>query len=377
MLKIFLCLVSIFISTYSYSFDYGIQWNCSVEENKSIKDSLINTLDKYDLLNFVEIYESDNKIKASISNHYAIESTLYLSLNPIYGISDEIVVKNINNKVLKKKVVSKKEILIALMYPGRLTEFSGVQGCKPNSIDKLLSIRQDIVFWTKDLSWVWPDGGSAAWNEEYWNLGTPKKLTTEELGSSFNDLFVNQDKYKIGCYTATKANYIQAYLSAYGNYEESSKNTLIDKLVSDKEPFVDIEPQDMWYFESDYIKSPKSSEGKLLTLQKNVSAYNFIPGDWVYIRNTDPSTNSKTGYEGSNTIYLGSGLFSDYYNDHQGGYPYDRKLDEVYQWRNGVFSRSRDAFKIKNLSISDRFRLSLTPEEGGLVENYRVVPKIF
>jgi hypothetical protein len=102
-----------------------------------------------------------------------------------------------------------------------------------------------------------------------------------------------------------------------------------------------------------------------------------VPGDWAYIRNTDEATQSKTGYEGSNAVYLGGNRFDDFYDDHDHSYRYEEKLSEVYQWRNGVFSRSRDFAKVQRLTQADVERLGQSPEQGGLVLPYRVVPYFF
>ena len=85
----------------------------------------------------------------------------------------------------------------------------------------------------------------------------------------------------------------------------------------------------------------------------------------------------RTGREGSNPIYLGRNKFADYFNDNDHAYTYQQKADEVYQWRNGVFSRSRDFAKIKPLSPPDMERLSRTPEEGGILRDIRVFPYFF
>jgi hypothetical protein len=108
-----------------------------------------------------------------------------------------------------------------------------------------------------------------------------------------------------------------------------------------------------------------------------VATGNFVPGDWGYILNTDPATEQKTGYEGSNTIYLGRNLFDDFYDDHHHSYTYEQKLDEVYQWRHGVFSRSRDAKKIKPLTAEEQALLGNTPDAGGLQLDVRAVPRYF
>ena len=142
----------------------------------------------------------------------------------------------------------------------------------------------------------------------------------------------------------------------------------------DKDPLVDVEPGIMWSFEKDYDPKNLTQLGKLLTIQQNIAAKNFVPGDWAYILNTDPISSQKTGYEGSNAIYLGRNKFVDYYNDNNHAYTYLEKLDEVYQWRNGVFSRSRDAAKIKPLSSDDFERLGKSPSENGLIQSFRVFP---
>jgi len=102
-----------------------------------------------------------------------------------------------------------------------------------------------------------------------------------------------------------------------------------------------------------------------------------VPGDWSYFLNTDKRTYEKTGYEGSNALYLGRNRFDDYYNDNNHHYSYREKLAEVYQWRNNVFSRSHDWAKIKPISSDLLEKLGSTPEQGGLLMAYRVVPYYF
>ena len=108
-----------------------------------------------------------------------------------------------------------------------------------------------------------------------------------------------------------------------------------------------------------------------------MSAKNFVPGDWIYFINSDPATNTDVGYEGSNAIYLGFGKFDDFYNDHHHGYTFKEKINEVYQWRHGVFNHIRDANKIRPLSHADFERLSQTPEHGGLLLDLRLTPYLF
>ena len=113
-----------------------------------------------------------------------------------------------------------------------------------------------------------------------------------------------------------------------------------------------------------------------MVLQENVDGSSIVPGDWLYFLNTDAETYKKIGYEGSNAIYLGRNVFADYYNDNAHKYTFEEKIDGVYQWRNGVFSRSRDGHKATPLTESDYRKLERAPEEGGLILRTRLVPHV-
>lgn len=272
--------------------------------------------------------------------------------------------------------VSKKEIMLSLLQHGRLTEFKDV-ACEIEALKDHVAIRQNTVAWAENLTWVWPNGGSAKWNRKYWMHGTPK--TNYPLHEALNDVFMNQQKYSIGCYTATKLVVMQGVLDYYRRIKQSPEQLMLveARLSADKDPLVGIEPAKMWASEKGFDPQNINQPGKLLKIKHDVMPMNFVPGDWIYLLNTDPVTHVKTGYEGSNAIYLGRNKFDDYYNDNHHSYSYFQKLDEVYQWRNGVFSRSRDFKKIKPLIMQDIERLSRPPAEGGLLKTLRVTPYFF
>lgn len=279
-------------------------------------------------------------------------------------------------KTTKIVTVSRKEILLAMLQHGRVTTFDGLN-CEVDALMEHVELRQNIVSWAEDLSWEWPDGGPAEWNTKYWQRGTP--LPTVSLHDAFDDVFKNQDDYAIGCYTATKLVVVQGILDYYHRVRPNpSTERLIEaRLLLDHDPLVNIEPGKMWEFETDFDQSELARPGKLLKLKSGIAPRNFVPGDWVYLLNTDPVSSQKTGYEGSNAIYLGRNKFSDFYNDNDHAYAYLQKMDEVYQWRNGVFSRSRDAAKIQPLTEQQIKRLGTPPVNGGIVMDIRAVPYFF
>jgi hypothetical protein len=249
--------------------------------------------------------------------------------------------------------------------------------CSAEALSDRVGTRQNIVAWAENLNWDWPNGGPAKWNTKYWTRGTPNPGVS--LHAAVMDAFLHQNKYAIGCYTATKLVFVQGTLDYYSRIKHDPVRTrrVEDALLADGDPLVGIEPGSMWSFEKDFDADDMGHKGKLLKLNSAVAAENFIPGDWGYFVNTDAVSEQKTGYEGSNAIYLGRNRFDDYYNDNNHSYSYEQKIDEVYQWRNGVFSRQRDAKKIKPLTPAQQALLSSTPATGGLQLDIRAVPRFF
>lgn len=304
-------------------------------------------------------------------------NTLDLKERPEYGIRAEVVrLPGQSGEDRQVETVSKKEILLALLQHGRLTEFAH-DACDIAPLVEHVGIRQNIVAWAEKLEWEWPDGGPAAWNIVYWLRGTPKPH--QPLEAAFMDAFQNQKQYAVGCYTATKLVVVQGILDYYARVHPDPEKLQLAKhrLLLDADPLVDIEPGRMWEFEKDFDPQEAQRPGKLLKIQNGIASKNYVPGDWTYFLNTDAATYEKTGYEGSNAIYLGRNRFDDYYNDNEHSYTFEQKLDEVYQWRHGVFSRSRDANKIVPLRQDDYDRLARTPAHNGLALDLRVAPYFF
>jgi len=272
--------------------------------------------------------------------------------------------------------VSKKEILLALLQSGRITQFRG-PACVRQALQDHIGVRQNIVAWSESIEFQWPNGGAAHWNRQYWDHGNLKPHQT--LHSAINDVFMHPRRYSIGCYTATKLIVMQGVLDYYRRIKvDIATTTAIERrLMQDGEPLASIEPGAAWYFEKESTAQDMTRAGKLVFLSSGSAPDNFVPGDWAYFLNTDPITYEKTGYEGSNAIYLGRGKFDDYYNDNNHNYTYKEKLLEVYQWRHHVFSRERDVAKIHPLSAAEIERLGLTPEHGGLELDYRLTPYAF
>ncbi len=61
----------------------------------------------------------------------------------------------------------------------------------------------------------------------------------------------------------------------------------------------------------------------------------YIPGDRLWFRNPDARSADVAGYEGSWVVYLGGGLFSNFWRADQ-PYTLARKCIEIYHWRHGT-----------------------------------------
>ncbi|MDO8932249.1 MAG: hypothetical protein Q7U97_07650 [Rhodocyclaceae bacterium] len=358
----------------------GIRFDCPAERLPDIAADMVRYLVELEIpseLYTVSLEAAAGKLRFTLATPPDDTNTLDFNDRPEFGIPLHIDWMPTDTDELRNILtVTDKEIVLALMQHGRLTEFSGA-ACTVDALRDHVGIRQNIVAWAENLEWGWPDGGPARWNRKYWKGGSLKSGIP--LRQAVSDAFFNQDKYEIGCYTATKLVVIQGILDYFHRIKgDAARARLVeDRLIEDGEPLVDIEPGRMWSFEPDFDPRELDRPGKILRIAYGIAPKNFVPGDWSYFLNTDPVTYRRCGYEGSNPIYLGRNRFVDYYNDHDHFYTFEEKLDEVYQWRNQVFNRSRDRDKVVPLSPEDFARLAKSPEEGGLVTTLRTTPYYF
>ena len=352
----------------------GVTFNCDPTERAVFRQAAESYLNELGIdSHFFDVSETEAGMTLALREPWAGVSPLDYSTRVDLDLRDEMVSlpKGPNGELVAVQTVSRKEIALALLHPGRNTEAP----CDLAEFQDHIGIRQNIVAWAERLYWNWPEGGPAQWNPKHWDKGTPKTSTLD----AFYNAFQQQDQYGIGCYTATKLVVSQGVLDYYARVrpDYARLSQVLTRVEADKDPLVDIEPPAMWQFEAEYDSALASKPGKLLHLQYDVKPLNFVPGDWGYLLNTDPVSYTHTGYEGSNAIYLGRGKFDDYYNDHSNAYSYRQKMNEVFQWRNGVFSRTRNGYKATPLSEKNYLTLSESPERGGQVLPYRAVPYFF
>lgn len=264
---------------------------------------------------------------------------------------------------------SRAEIWLALMAKGRKTALSE-GGCSVRALEEQVESRRMIAALAGAARWDFPDGEDARWGESSkWSHGDPSGSVSEAL----RDMFVNPESYAIGCYTATKAAFAAGMLLAPKRSRWSQRQMSLS-VEGQADPLAQVEPEQPWLFIPGLERDPRGGGGRLAQARR-AAPRNFIPGDWAYIWNRDEATWKDAGYEGSNMIYLGGGLFDDYYMEHRGAYTFEEKMEEAYQWRRGVYNKRDDA-KRKRLDEAERRALEQSPwEPAGMLLPWRMEPR--
>ena len=93
----------------------------------------------------------------------------------------------------------------------------------------------------------------------------------------------------------------------------------------------------------------------------------YVPGDRVWFRNPDERSSDVEGYEGSWVIYLGNGLFTNFWKCDQ---PYNiiEKCVEIYHWQFGVHHNAEGILKMDEDLVETRVRATMNdPAELELI----------
>ena len=85
----------------------------------------------------------------------------------------------------------------------------------------------------------------------------------------------------------------------------------------------------------------------------------FVPGDRVWFRNPDAASAEASGYEGSWVIYLGAGLFSNFWKRHQ-PFTLTAKCLEIYHWRNALYIDAEGQERIDEAKVEALVAAALT-----------------
>ncbi len=85
----------------------------------------------------------------------------------------------------------------------------------------------------------------------------------------------------------------------------------------------------------------------------------FVPGDRTWFRNPDEASAEASGFEGSWVIYLGGGLFTNFWKRDQ-PYTLEQKCLEIYHWRHGLYHDDQGEACIDEDKVAFRVQASLS-----------------
>ena len=84
----------------------------------------------------------------------------------------------------------------------------------------------------------------------------------------------------------------------------------------------------------------------------------YVPGDRLWFRNPDERSSDVTGYEGSWVMYLGCGLFTNFWKCDK-PYSMTEKCIEIFHWRDGVFQDAGGELQMDEAVVEQRVRATL------------------
>lgn len=176
--------------------------------------------------------------------------------------------------------------------------------------------RTQLAFDTEAAKRPWDDW---SYDEEHGFTLRPGRSLIEALRKATQPDLTGQ-KYAFSCYRATE------YVVLLGIAQELAENN----------PALYARLQKQW--ESKAIMSGQFHDVFLHefgSLDAPLPAGYYIPGDRLWFRNPDARSADVAGYEGSWVVYLGGGLFSNFWRADQ-PYTLARKCLEIFHWRHGA-----------------------------------------
>ncbi|MGH7194724.1 MAG: hypothetical protein ACREJM_14490, partial [Candidatus Saccharimonadales bacterium] len=294
--------------------------------------------------------------------------TFALARQPRLGLAPEMVAYVDRHGTRQTMaLVSQKEILAAMLQPGRSCVFGG-EHCSAEKLQEHLAIRQNIVYWGSRTDWVFPADKTYRYNTaEFWQPMTGDDWTIRpgvRAIQAIADAFTGKFDYQIGCTSACRFIAAQGVLDYFHRVQASTAMLArLEQSLDPRRPFVELTPtvdRDGAY----------RKDGRLFDRQFNVPWNHWVPGDWGWIKNLDPKSSEELGSEGCNLIYAGGGIFVNYYPERPPK-TLDESIRRVYCWQFGL---DEGELQIRP-DIAERLRQD--PRAGGMLRDVRDVPKLF
>ena len=84
----------------------------------------------------------------------------------------------------------------------------------------------------------------------------------------------------------------------------------------------------------------------------------YVPGDRLWFRNPDEYSSDVTGYEGSWVMYMGQGLFSNFWKREQ-PFTLETKAIEMFHWKDGVYTDAQGELQMNESVVESHVAQTL------------------
>ncbi len=356
----------------------GVVFECAPENLQAIKKRMLQLLTeefKWPEKVF-EVNEQDGKLQFRMREKST--DTRNLKANKDLNIKDESwEYTNGFGQDKKRYFASKKEIIAALLTRGRKTEFKADECTFDHFYDNVL-MRQEVAKWAVrgNLYFPYNEDSKAQLNKKYWTKDLVVKKGMSPL-DAINDIFEGTYNAQLGCTTAVKTLMMQGVFKHLSKAEDTKAQ--IEKIAGN-DPYVGAEPE----------KDGQGLLSKYMLRQQNIPWNNWVPGDWGYFKNRDAESAKINGNEGSNSLYIGDGLFAHYYSSYGDHQDVDGMLKYVMGWRlepqyaeyeDGAHRAAEAWAKIVDLVVTPSVlkEAKKAPEKSpeGMIDHTRDVPRNF
>ncbi len=99
------------------------------------------------------------------------------------------------------------------------------------------------------------------------------------------------------------------------------------------------------------------------SMDQPLPARYYVPCDRLWFRNPDERSSDVMGYEGSWVIYLGGGLFSNFWKRDQ-PFTLESKAIEIYHWRDGVHTDAQGQLQMDENVVDQRVAQTLADPQA-------------
>ena len=152
--------------------------------------------------------------------------------------------------------------------------------------------------------------------------------------------FPGSTRYSFSCYRATE------YVILHGIAQELAM--VNPNLLRQLQQLWEVRPIKSGEYHDVFLDEYGSLENPIPTKF-------YIPGDRVWFRNPDAHSSNASGYEGSWVIYLGNGLFSNFWKMKE-PYTFSDKCIEIYHWRHATYTDEDGELRIDESIVEDCVR---------------------